>query len=158
MAQYEGSYGGSEGVQPVDTPAISGWAVGFTFFASMMLLLLGSFHLIDGFVAILNDTFYAVRPGYDLAIDTTAWGWGHILGGLRMINKDFGLMTGALWARILAIIVTVLSVIGNFYSIPYYPVWSIIMIVMGIGVIWALTAHGHDMAAQNQNDTPYNYS
>jgi hypothetical protein len=29
----------------------------------------------------------------------------------------------------------------------FYPVWSIIMIAISIAVIWALTAHGRDIAS-----------
>jgi hypothetical protein len=34
--------------------------------------------------------------------------------------------------------------IWNFYSIPYYPVWSIVMIALDIGILWAVTAHGSE--------------
>jgi hypothetical protein len=54
-------------------------------------------------------------------------------------------MTGALWARLVAIIMAAVSAIGSFYSIPYYPVWSIIIIVADLAVIWALTFHGREM-------------
>ena len=33
----------------------------------------------------------------------------------------------------------------NFAFIPFYPVWSIIIIALDIAVIWALTAHGRDI-------------
>jgi cell division protein FtsX len=32
-----------------------------------------------------------------------------------------------------------------FAWLPYYPVWAILFIVISIGVIWALTAHGRDI-------------
>jgi hypothetical protein len=34
--------------------------------------------------------------------------------------------------------------------LPYYPVWSILMIALNIAVIWALTAHGRDLAHDDQ--------
>jgi len=150
MAQYEGSYPQSEGVSSsAGQGSISGWAIGFTFYASMMMLLLGSFHLIDGFAAVLNDEFFVVRSGYDLSVDTTTWGWIHIFSGILLIFSGLAIMTGALWARIVAILLAGLSILANFWSIPYYPVWSIVMIAMGIGVIWALTTHGRDMASDS---------
>jgi hypothetical protein len=39
----------------------------------------------------------------------------------------------------------VLSAIANFLTIPYYPLWSILIIALDIFVIWALTAHGRDV-------------
>jgi hypothetical protein len=38
-----------------------------------------------------------------------------------------------------------LSMIATFAFIPFYPVWSIVIIAVDIGVIWALTAHGRDI-------------
>jgi hypothetical protein len=36
----------------------------------------------------------------------------------------------------------------NFAFIPLYPVWSIVMIAVNIGIIWALTAHGRDIVSE----------
>jgi hypothetical protein len=38
-----------------------------------------------------------------------------------------------------AIGVATLSAIANFFWIPYYPFWSILIIAIDIWVIWALT-------------------
>ena len=35
-----------------------------------------------------------------------------------------------------------ISAIANFFFIPYYPFWSLLMIAMAIWVIWALTRPG----------------
>jgi hypothetical protein len=147
MAQYEGSYP-RDAAQTGGMAEVNGWAVGFIFFASMLMVLIGSFHFIQGLVAIIDDTFYVVRPGYDLQLDVTAWGWVHMIGGIVLVIAGAGLMTGNVLARIVAIVLATLSVLGSFYSIPYYPVWSIMMIVLGIGVIWALTVHGNDLSPE----------
>ena len=39
----------------------------------------------------------------------------------------------------------VISAIANFLFLPYYPVWSILIIILNVTVIWALTAHGRDV-------------
>jgi hypothetical protein len=72
-----------------------------------------------------------------------------MIGGIVLVACGALLLTGSLFARILTILLAVISVIWNFFSIPYYPVWSIIMIAMGVGVIWALTAHGGDFASES---------
>jgi hypothetical protein len=41
-----------------------------------------------------------------------------------------------------AIVVAVLSAVANFFFIPYYPFWSILMIALAVWVIWALTRPG----------------
>ncbi len=45
-----------------------------------------------------------------------------------------------------------MSVVGNFMWLPYYPVWAVIAIAIGIAVIWALTAHGRDIAVAGLDD------
>ena len=40
------------------------------------------------------------------------------------------------------------SALINFTFIPYYPFWSILIIAIDVGVIWALTAHGQDIAPE----------
>jgi hypothetical protein len=139
---FEGSYPTGRAARSTANDEVSGWAVGITFFAAIMLLLIGSFHMMTGFVAILDDSFFQVRPGYALQIDTTTWGWIHLVGGgLAMIVGGL-LITGNVIARIAAIAIAVISAIGNFWSIPYYPVWSILMLAFDIAVIWAVTTYG----------------
>ena len=143
MAQYDLPRAGKV---ESDIDDISVWGVGFIFLGTVMMMLLGSFHIIAGISALLDDEFYPVRPGFALEIDVTAWGWVHIVGGIALMVAALGLLTGSVAARLIAIFCVVVSTVWNFYSIPYYPVWSILMIVMCLGVLWALIAHGADFS------------
>ena len=60
-----------------------------------------------------------------------------------MIYAAFALYRAATWARILGVIMAVISAIVNFAYIPFYPIWSIVVIALCVWVIWALTAHGN---------------
>jgi hypothetical protein len=142
QANYEGSYPAGRADQSAASEDISGWAVGITFFASCMLLMVGFFHIIAGLAAVLDDSFYAVRAGYALELDTQTWGWLHMAFGMIAMIAGGLLLTGNLLARILVIAIAVISAIGNFWSIPYYPVWSILMIALDVAIIWAVTAYG----------------
>ena len=51
----------------------------------------------------------------------------------------WGLYKGKAWAAGVAIALAALSAIANFFFIPYYPFWSILVIAIDIWVIWALT-------------------
>jgi uncharacterized membrane protein (DUF106 family) len=66
-----------------------------------------------------------------------------MIGGLVLLVGSVGLLFGALWARLTCILLAFVSAILNFYSIPYYPAWSILMIALAIGVIWALVTNPH---------------
>ena len=49
-----------------------------------------------------------------------------------------GMMTGATWARVTAIFMASLSIVAMFLWLPYYPVWSLVVIALDIIVIWAV--------------------
>jgi hypothetical protein len=125
-----------------DTPEISGWAVGGITFAGVMMIMIGAFQAIAGLVAIIDDDFYVVGRNYTFDIDTTAWGWIHLLLGALVLLAGIYLFRGAPWAAVTAVVLAVISAIANFFFIPYYPFWSLLMIAMAIWVIWSLTRPG----------------
>lgn len=125
----------------------SSWAVGFTMFAAFMMIMIGTFQVIAGLAAIFENEFFVVTQKYAFEVDVSAWGWVHLLLGLIILSAGFGLYSGAVWARTLGVIMATISAIANFLFIPYYPVWSILIIVIDVTVIWALTAHGRDITA-----------
>jgi len=129
----------------------SRWAVGWSAFAGVILMLGGMFHAAAGLVAIADDDFYVVTREQVLEIDITAWGWIHLVLGVVVFFAGIGLFTGWTWARVVGVVVAVLSAIGNFAYLPTDPAWSIIMIALAIAVIWALTAHGTDLAKSQGN-------
>src|SRR6478609_786886 len=121
-------------------------AAGFIYFAGVMMLMAGIFQLITGFVALFENEFYLKTPKYLLQFDVTTWGWIHVLLGVLLAVAGFGLIVGKTWARVIAIIVASLSALANFAFIPYYPLWSIIIIVLDIFVIWAVAVHGRELS------------
>ena len=124
----------------------SSWAVGWTAFAGVMLIIVGVFDIFVGLVALVNDEFYVVGREWVFEFDITTWGVIQIIIGIALLLAGIGLFSGNLAARIVGVIVAGLAAIANFAWLPYYPVWAIIAITICIAVIWALTAHGHDMA------------
>ena len=125
-----------------DVPELSGWAVGGITFAGVMMILIGCFQTIAGLVAIIDDSFYVVTQNYTFDIDTTAWGWIHLLLGILILLSGIYLFKGAAWAAVTAVVLAGLSAILNFFFIPYYPFWSLVLIAMAVWVIWALTRPG----------------
>jgi uncharacterized membrane protein len=93
-------------------------------------------------VAIFDDDFYVVTRNYTFDLDTTAWGWLHLLIGILLVVVACGLFARSTWAGVTAIFLAALSAVANFFFIPYYPAWSILMIALNIWVIWSLTRPG----------------
>jgi vacuolar-type H+-ATPase subunit I/STV1 len=123
----------------------SGWAVGWTYFAGMMMILIGFFHVIAGFVAIVNDQFYVATKEYIFQFDTSTWGWIHLILGVVVLLAGFGLFSGSVAARTVGTIVALISATAAFAWLPYFPVWAIVIIAVAVSVIWALTTHGRDV-------------
>jgi hypothetical protein len=120
-------------------------AAGLSVFAAVAMMMIGSFQAIQGIVALANDTFYVVGQEYIFQFDVTTWGWIHLLLGILVAVAGYFVLQGAVWARTVGVIVAVVSALFNFAWLPYYPVWSIIIITLNVFVIWALTAHGRDV-------------
>lgn len=123
----------------------SGWAVGWTAFAGVMMVLLGFWWMIAGLVAIENDDFYVVTQDYIFQFSTSTWGWTHLIVGGVVLVSGFGLFSGNVLARTVGVIIAALSGLIAFAWLPWYPVWAVILIAVSIAVIWSLTAHGRDI-------------
>ena len=133
-------------VSTTRTREASGWAIGWIFFAAFMMIMIGTFHLIAGMAGIFEDEFYTVTPNYIFEFDTTTWGWIHVILGVIVLFSGIYLFTGAVLARIVGVIMAIVSAIVGFAWLPFYPVWGIVIVAIAISVIWALTAHGRDIA------------
>jgi hypothetical protein len=123
----------------------SGWAVGWTVFAAVMLVVQGCWWIFAGIVALLNNEFYVATQEYILQFDVTTWAWIHLLVGVLIFAAGVALFSGATWARAVGVLVASLAMLVGFAWMPWYPVWAIMFIVISVAVIWALTAHGRDI-------------
>ena len=90
------------------------------------------------------DEVFVAGIDYVYKFDVTTWGWIHIILGIIGIVVALGLFTGAVWARAAAIVIASLSIIANFLWMPYYPLWSILVIALDVVVIWAVATWDTD--------------
>jgi hypothetical protein len=116
------------------------WAVGGTVFAATMMVLLGALHVLQGISLLAKDNVFVIQSSnnYTYAINRTGWGWVHIIGGGLVVLTGAALFTSATWAKIVGIGLVVLSAVANFLFLPFYPVWSIVLIGIDVFAIWAL--------------------
>ena len=117
---------------------MSGWAVGGVVFAATMMLVVGTFQILAGLVALLDDEFYVVGRDYTFKFDVTAWGWIHLLLGILLVVCGWALFARSAWAGVTAIVLAGFSAIASFLFIPYYPFWSLAIIAVDVFIIWAL--------------------
>jgi hypothetical protein len=122
--------------------AWAGWVV----FAGVMLIMLGTFQIIQGLVALFDDGFYLVNSnGLVVDVDYNTWGWVHTGIGLIAVLAGLGLLAGNMAARVVGIVIAFLSALVNLAFLSAYPVWSTIMITVDIIVIYAIIVHGREL-------------
>ena len=83
-------------------PEPSGWALTGVVFAASVLTLIGCFQVIAGLVAVFDDDFFLVTRNYTFDLDTSAWGWIHLLLGIALVATGFGLFSRRPWAAVTA--------------------------------------------------------
>ncbi|MEU2280922.1 hypothetical protein ABZ614_02930 [Streptomyces sp. NPDC013178] len=114
------------------------WATGLMAFAAVMLMIAGILDIMRGIAAILEDEVFLTTRNYIFAFDLTGWGWIHLALGVVAVIVSLGLFQASTWARVAGVAIAGLVIIANFLSLPYYPVWSIVMIAISAFIVWAL--------------------
>ena len=117
----------------------SGWAFGVATFAGVMLVTVGVFQILEGIAALAKDDIFIVGVEYSYKVDVTTWGWVHLILGIIGIAVGLGVLAGQSWARVVGIILAVVGALANFAFIPYYPIWSLLIIGFYVLVMWALS-------------------
>jgi hypothetical protein len=125
----------------------SGTVIGLTIMAGVLMLLSGIWGFFEGLAAVIKGSFFVVGPNYAYNISATGWGWIHLIIGVLVFAAGMALLLrDALWARITGVVLASFSAIANFVFIPYYPVWSIVLIAIDLFVIWALLSPRREWA------------
>ena len=126
---------------------VGGWVTGLVLFAGVMMIMIGVYQTIIGVAALLDDQFYVVTPAYAYRVDVTTWGWLHLFLGIFVAVAGWAVIAGSTWGRVVGVAMAVLSAIANFFFIPYYPFWSLLIIALDVFVIWALCVYGSRSAS-----------
>ena len=59
--------------------------VASTSFAAVLLIVVGVFHLVQGFAALFSDGDFTTAKGYFLGSDGSKWGWAHLALGVAAV-------------------------------------------------------------------------
>ncbi len=132
--------------QPEVMPAAYGGPSGWAVYAAVMLGLAGVFGMINGAIAIIHDEVYVVGEERLVAFDFTQWGWIHLVGGGIVLLAALALTSGALWARIIGVLVAGLHALAQVAFIEAYPFWALTIIALDIMVIYGCLVHGPEMS------------
>lgn len=114
-------------------------------FATTVFIVLGVFNTIYGLTMLLNDEWLIFTADTVWYLDISAWGWITLLVAAVQFLVAWGISNGDTWARVLGTIAAGLALVSAFVTVPYYPWWSVSIMVLAGFVIWAITAHGTEV-------------
>ena len=120
----------------------SGWAA----FAGVVMFIVGSLDALWGLGGILNDDVVVVGGQGALIADITTWGWVHLLLGTAVALTGVGLIMGSGISRWMAVILVAINAIAQIVWFPAAPLWSFLMIVLDVTIIYQLTARWDQQA------------
>ena len=124
----------SRGTQPVE-------GRGMIIFASVLLVVLGGFNLIDGISAVTRSHVFVANAHFVVG-DLRAWGWVALILGALQVLAAAGVLAGNQVARWFAVVVVALNALGQMFFIPAYPFWSLLIIAVDVVALWGLCVYG----------------
>jgi hypothetical protein len=115
--------------------------IGLVWFAAILLLVLGTFNVIDGIAAIANSHIFVANAHYVVG-DLRAWGWVALILGVLQLLAGVGVMVGNQAARWFGVAAIGLNMVGQMFFIPAYPFYSLTIIAIDVFALYALCAYG----------------
>jgi hypothetical protein len=140
QGQYEQYGQGAPTMAPRDEETSTGAVVG-TVLAGVLMILSGVYGFLAGLAMVIKGGFFVSPSGYAYFWTTRGWGWAELILGAVVFLGGVCVMLGMTWARVLGVFLATLSAIGSFMVLPWYPIWSIILIAVDVFIIWALLAY-----------------
>jgi hypothetical protein len=123
------------------------WA-GWVTFAVVILALIGTLNVIQGFIALFDDGYFVLRREEDLLlVEFTVWGVILLCWGGLLVGAALALASGRSWARWFAVVAAFVNVIAQIGFLSAYPLWAAILIALDVVVIFALTARWDEARA-----------
>jgi len=133
---------------PSTTPSVGearrheeGHGYGLVLFASILLVVVGCFNVIEGIAAIANSHVFIAHAHYVFG-DLKTWGWITLILGILQLLAALGVLAGNQPARWFAVVVLGLNAIDQMFFIPAYPFWALTIIAMDVVALYGLLAYG----------------
>ena len=116
---------------------------GWLMFAGIILMIAGIMRLFDAIWAFsysgaVPNNLQNALLGHSL----TTYGWVWLFIAIILFGSGLAVMVRSQFARWIGIIAGAIGAISAIWWIPYYPIWSLIYIFIGVLVIYALAAYG----------------
>ena len=110
--------------------------------ASTLLILSGMLTFFYGITGVIRGIFFNNVANYPFYFSVRSRGVLLLTIGAIAFLTGFALLARARRAREVAIVVALASAVANFIFLPFYPFWSIVVLILDVIIIWELTREG----------------
>jgi hypothetical protein len=110
--------------------------------AAVLMIFSGLVTFFYGIVGVIHGTYFVTVNNYVFNFNATGRGIVNLALGAAIFAAGVCLLLGMLWARIVGVVLAVLSGVYNFLILPWYPIWAIILVALNVYIIWALVSGG----------------
>ena len=129
---------------------------GWKTFAGIMILIAGTFNVIDGLrgvtnVSQLKNYFPNGNAELPLTNDLKTWSWVVLIIGAVMVLAGFLIFSGNMFGRVVGVLAASVNAIIQLSYIDHNPFWSFTIIVVDVLIIYGLVAHGGRLDEWNTN-------
>jgi hypothetical protein len=126
----------------------SRWA-GWIGFAGWLLAIIGALDFFEGLIALIRGQYYILTANQIIVFDLRTWGWVTLAWGVVLILTGLALLSGASWARWVAIVAVSLNFITQlgFVGSAQYPLWALTVLGLTVIVLFSLIVHWDDATA-----------
>ena len=120
---------------------------GWVMFGGIVMIIAGAFDALLGLTAILlpSNEYLFLTDEAVILLDAAGWGWWHLIIGAAIVLVGIFVLQGATWARMVGVVLVSINAISQMGLLAVQPLWSLIMILLDIIVIFALIVHGREM-------------
>jgi hypothetical protein len=118
-----------------------GQGYGLILFASILLMIIGFFNLIDGIAAVARSHVFIANAHFVFG-DLRTWGWITLILGVLQLLAAVGVLAGNQAARWTAVVLIGLNAIDQMFFLPGYPFWSLMIIAADIFALYGLCVYG----------------
>jgi hypothetical protein len=128
--------------RPADDPTYDvdpgkGWVL----FAGFMLAVVGVLNLIYGIAAIDQARIY-VRDVAFVFGDLQTWGWFLAVIGAVQLCAAIGVWKATEWGRWLGIAFATANGFIQFFVMPAYPLWAVLVFMVDVIIVFGLLTYG----------------
>jgi hypothetical protein len=114
------------------------WTQGARLLVGTLLVMVGVMQGLEAIAALAGNSIFDTGTGDVYGVGLTVWGWIHLVIAVCALLTGAGILADRSWAIVLGMVIGFFSALASFAFLPYYPLWSVVILAFDIWLLWAL--------------------